>query len=440
MLRRHFAVSVFVLVAAAAWAIEPGSGPSPPPSTEDALTRLLETMQVAVDIAPRSRVRLAGLAVEAEEAKVGAASSAPEIAWQREGIGPSFSRQPNSVDHLKLLKTFNAPWQWSAGNRVVEGSDLWLASESASVAYSEALTAGTDWLALAAAAEGAAVLRRRQEQLARALSIQERRFELGEVSGSELTQLRLAKVGESARFREQEVQVRLILGRLRERVESDEFDAGVGDLAALMHLEVAELPSESSLDSLVETSPAVVSAKLRANLEEATSRLVRRISWGRPAVEAEWQRVPDMGGIEGFDALGLQLAVPLPLGKGAQRTIAAAEARAAMASQRVELVRREVRSWLHNELATGQGAAQTLAELVPELEGLPRAREALTQQFALGAISYLVYLDGQARLDGVELQGVEARRALLRSRLSMALLLERESLFPIPSFNAEVEP
>jgi outer membrane protein TolC len=285
-----------------------------------------------------------------------------------------------------------------------------------------------------------AIQRRRQEQLSRALAIQESRFELGEVSGSEVTQLRLAKVGESARTREQEVQVRLILGRLRARVESDEFDAVVGDLEALTHLEVAALPSESSLEDLVETSPAVVSAKLRADLEEATSRLVRRIAWGRPVVEAEWQRIPDMGGIEGFDALGLQLAVPLPLGKGAQRAIAAAEARADMASQSVELVRREVRSWLHNELATGQGAAQTLAELMPELAGLPRTREALTQQFALGAISYLVYLDGQARLDSVELQGVEARRTLLRSRLSMALLLEQESLFPIPSFNAEVEP
>ena len=31
-----------------------------------------------------------------------------------------------------------------------------------------------------------------------------------------------------------------------------------------------------------------------------------------------------------------------------------------------------------HELATGQGAAQTLDELIPELEGLPRTREALT--------------------------------------------------------------
>jgi outer membrane protein TolC len=344
------------------------------------------------------------------------------------------------VDHLKLLKTFNMPWQWSAGKRVVEGSDLWQASESASIAYDEALTVGSEWLGLAAAVDRLAILHRRQEQLTRALSIQEKRFELGEVSGSELTQLRLAKVGESALLREHEVQVRRIVGRLRERVESDEFDAGVGDLEALMQLEVAELPSEDSLDSLVETSPAVLSAKHRADLEEATSRLVRHVSWGRPALEAEWQRVPDMGGIEGFDALGLQVAVPLPLGKSVERTVAVAEARSTMASQKVELVRRQVKSWLQNELATGRSAAQTLAELVPELDGLPRTRESLTQQFALGAISYLVYLDGQERLDEIELQGVEARRALLRSRLSLALMLEQNSFFPIPSFNSEVEP
>jgi outer membrane protein TolC len=184
----------------------------------------------------------------------------------------------------------------------------------------------------------------------------------------------------------------------------------------------------------------VESAKLRANLEEATSLLVRRVSWGRPAVEAEWQRVPDLGDVESFDALGLQLAVPLPLGRAAQRSIAAAEARASMASQKVSLVRREATSWLHDELAAASGAAQTLSELVPELASLPQARTSLSQQFALGAITYLVYLDGLARLDEVELQGVEARRALLRARLSMALLLEHDLLFPIPSFDSEVEP
>jgi len=429
-----------VFMYGAAWSAQPPTGPVADRLPGSAIERLLATMQEAVDLAPQSRVRLADLESTTEELKVDAASSAPAIAWQREGIGSSFNRQPNSIDYLKLAKTYSYPWQKSAGNRVVEESDRWESVEAISIVYSEAQAAGSDWLSLAAATEDLAIAKRRLEQLNRALAIQNQRFELGEVSGSEVTQLRLARLGESARLREQEVQARLIQARLRARVVSDELDPVLGDLESLVRLDVAGLPMEEGLDSLVESSPAVQAARLRANLEEANSRLARRISWGRPAAEVEWERVPDIGEIEGFSAIGFHLAFPLPFGKAAQRTAAAAEARAASATQQLELIHREVTSWLHNELATGLGAEETLEELVPELVGLPRARESLSQQFALGAVSYLVYLDGLARLDEVELQGVEARRALLEARLSMALLLEHDSFFPIPTFNVEVEP
>ena len=429
-----------VFMCGTAWSAQPPTGPFADRLPGSAIERLLATMQEAVDLAPQSRARLADLEATAEELRVDAASSAPAIAWQREGIGSSLSRQPNSIDYLKLVKSYNFPWQKSAGNRVVEGADRWESVEAISIVYGEALAAGSDWLSLAAATEDLAIAKRRLEQLTRALAIQDQRFELGEVSGSEVTQLRLARLGESARLRAQEVQVRLIQARLRARVVSDELDPVLGDLESLVRLDVTELPVEDGLGSLVESSPAVQAARFRANLEESTSRLARRISWGRPAAEIEWERVPDMGDIEGFSAFGFHLAFPLPFGKAAQRTAAAAEARAASATQELELIHREVSSWLHNELATGLGAEETLEELVPELAVLSRARESLSQQFALGAVSYLVYLDGLARLDEVELQGVQARRGLLTARLSMALLLAHDSLFPIPTFDAEVEP
>ncbi len=441
LMPRWFVLGIGVLfMSGAAWSAQPPTGPVADRLPGIAIERLLASMQEAVDAAPQSRARLAGLEAEAEETKAEAASSAPVIAWQREGIGSSFSRQPNSIDYLKLAKTYNFPWQKSAGNRVVEDADRWESVEAISIVYSEAMAAGSDWLSLAAATEDLAIAKRRLEQLTRALAIQNQRFELGEVSGSEVTQLRLARLGESARLREQEVQVRLTQARLRARVVNDELDPVLGDLESLVRLDVTRLPMEDGLGSLVESSPAVQAARLRANLEEANSRLIRRISWGRPAAEIEWERVPDMGEIEGFSAFGFHLAFPLPFGKAAQRTAAAADARAASATQELELIHREVTSWLHNELATGLGAEETLEELVPELAGLPRARESLSQQFALGAVSYLVYLDGLARLDEVELQGVQARHVLLTARLSMALLLAHDSLFPIPTFDAEVQP
>ncbi|MGB5390284.1 MAG: hypothetical protein WBP10_08910 [Thermoanaerobaculia bacterium] len=165
-----------VFMYGAAWSAQPPTGPVADRLPGSAIERLLATMQEAVDVAPQSRARLAGLEAEAEETKVEAASSAPVIAWQREGIGSSFNRQPNSIDYLKLVKSYNFPWQKSAGNRVVEDADRWESVEAMSIVCSEALAAGSDWLSLAAATEDLAIAKRRLEQLTRALAIQDQRF------------------------------------------------------------------------------------------------------------------------------------------------------------------------------------------------------------------------------------------------------------------------
>ena len=64
---------------------------------------------------------------------------------------------------------------------------------------------------------------------------------------------------------------------------------------------------------------------------------------------------------------------------------------------------------------------------------LPRTERSLAEQFRLGAISYLVYIDGLSRLDELRGDLVAARLTLLQARLDLATLLADSEIFPIPS-------
>jgi hypothetical protein len=56
----------------------------------------------------------------------------------------------------------------------------------------------------------------------------------------------------------------------------------------------------------------------------------------------------------------------------------------------------------------------------------------------LGAISYLVFIDGLARLDDLRIQRIQAYETLLYARLELAMILGDPSLFPLPISDSEV--
>ena len=65
------------------------------------------------------------------------------------------------------------------------------------------------------------------------------------------------------------------------------------------------------------------------------------------------------------------------------------------------------------------------------------ASRSLAEQYRLGAVSYLAYIDGLSRLEEVRLSNVEATRSLLTARLELAILLRDPSWFPLPAEVAE---
>ena len=97
----------------------------------------------------------------------------------------------------------------------------------------------------------------------------------------------------------------------------------------------------------------------------------------------------------------------------------------------------EIKANFESTLSELRGARARLQALSPVLNELERTEFSLSEQFRLGAVSYLVYIDGLARLDGVRFEAVDAREQLLLSRLRLAVLIDDDGLFPLPSKPAE---
>ena len=114
---------------------------------------------------------------------------------------------------------------------------------------------------------------------------------------------------------------------------------------------------------------------------------------------------------------------------------AEARSRAAAAWADAEMVGLQAR--YEAILSEFRGAEAQLEALNPVLNRLERTEYSLSEQFRLGAISYLVYIDGLSRLDGIRLEAVEAREQSLQSRLRLAVMLDDVDLFPLPPTNSE---
>lgn len=407
-----------------------------------AVEKIVVTMDAAIAAGPEVRARIAGLHAESSDVLAELGPGVPYFSWQREGIGGGFESMPNALESFRLSTPFNVPWRVSRNRDVRDNTDRVVALGARVAILEVAGLTGRSWIDLAAETEKAGVFQTRLARLQKAMEIQRRKFELGEISGSEKTQLELQLAREAALLG------RTLAGRraLEERVLA--WTAGsypppeVGDLASLVAgTGYPERPSVSSAPLLAENL-WLLEADSRAELAQAESKLTRSIAWGRPEADVVWQRVPELDGLEAYDAFGFRIGVPIHLGKAGKKKVAASEFRAEAA-----LAGRErLRLILESRLAAAQAAMAAneliLSSLEPTLEDMPRTEFSLSEQFRLGAISYLVYLDGLARLDDVRLQLIESRRALLWSRLELAELTGDRSRFPSPGIPQEppVEP
>jgi len=406
-----------------------GSAAEPGAASEDVVARLVAAQRLALSEFPGLDAERAGLTAESAAFRREAAAGPPFLEWQSEGMGGS-RREANAADYLRVGVPFNFPGQTGKARTLVKTTESWVVAARDVATLNTAAEVSRRWLDVAAAVELEALSSARLERLDDALNLQEARFQLGEIAGTEVRQLNLEHVSESSRLASIKAEVAMAEAALREICGRDWGMIRRGDLAALTAVSRTPDALGLSIEALTD-GPLLRRAAGNAERERSASDLVSATAWGRAEIEAEWERIPAIDGLPGFDAWGFRLTVPLPLGAAGHRQREMARARADAADASLDAARREVRRSAEQALAVATSASDQLRALEPALDSLPVAEHSLAEQFRLGAISYLAYIDGLSRFDRIVEETIDARKTLLRARLDLAVLLGDPSIFPL---------
>jgi len=331
------------------------------------------------------------------------------------------------------------PWQLTRSRRLGDSLEHWEASAAGAARLQVVgLVAGT-WLQLAAVEERTLVEQRRLDRMDRSLKLQTERYALGEVAGMDVVQIELQRARNASTLRALEAERQAMEAQIQRLAGENVPFPVAGDLENLAGGSVSSAAEAGGdIEDRVVDGILYSSLLTRAEKERLVSDLIGTTAWGRPEIQVEWEHVPILDGQPSFDALGFNVSVPLPLGTQGGQQAAAARAAAEAASAALERGRRQLVQRAKAALAAAQGAAQRLAETESVLERLPQTEFSLSEQFRLGAISYLVYIDGLDRLDDLRLQRIESYEALLLARLDLASVLGDSTRFPIPQIGAQI--
>jgi outer membrane protein TolC len=402
--------------------------------SETAAARVAAVQRAAVASSPALAAGLREAALLGAEARTEAAALSPHLEWQSEGLGGD--RTPNAQDTLRLGTPFNFFGQGGPARDLARAAGEGTEAIAHTTVRAVAVESTRRWLALAAAVERVEVRRQRLERLDAALTRLEARHRLGEVSGTEVAQLDLDRTSAASLLAAAEAAVEVQAEGVAELCGPGFPRPQPGDLEAL-----AELSSTPDAARIVEEAVAVgvpmQRARSEAELEEARARMAAATAWGRPMIEVEWERFPTLDGLDGYDAWGFRLAVPLPIGSAGARQREAARERQALAAAARDAALAETVRGARSALTVATGAASRLRSIAPALDGLGRIEESLFAQYRLGALSYLEYVYGVFRHDELLLGAIDARTELLLARLDLGYLLDDPSLFPMAALSME---
>ncbi len=404
---------------------------------EPAVERLSRTLAAVAENAPEVAAVYDEASAQAAMVRAEVHTFDPFLELQREGMGTNLDDRPNAAFYVRLGTTLPLPGEKHQRRRLETSLTEWLQARGIAESTRVVVAAGDIWLQLAALEQRQALHSERLRRLERALELQRKRLELGEVAGIEVVQLQAEHGAETIRLRALQTAVASARAQLRELAGDGMAVIGASDLGALVS-QLPPLPSSAELDHRLVESPLLRASRADAEKERDLADLRRTLAWGRPEVDVEWERIPSIDGGTSFTAVGFRLHVPLPFGSVGRERQARAEFEASAATSRLHQAERLlVRRW-RVALEVLGSAASALDVIAPLLADLPAAEHSLAEQFRLGAISYLVLLDGMRRLDEVRLAVVEARLDLLRARLEVAALLGDSTLFPLPVPTAAV--
>jgi outer membrane protein TolC len=389
---------------------------------------------------PSLRALEAGLEAEQASAQLLANPGSPYATLDFEGIEGSLDRAPNAGNYLRFGLPFNGPGQGRRSRSLVEGTRLYAASAARVAALELGARAAADWLDLAAAGDRLAVRRAQLGRLEKAVALQRRRVELGELAGAALVPLELERVRQVSLVQELEAQRSFLEAAIEELTGGPFPPPAPGDLV-LLRAEIGPFVwDEVVLDGRLSASPYVERSGHEVERTRLAGEQGKAIVRGRPTLELSWENFPPLEGLESYNSLGFALNVPLPLGKLEKRQQAEAEARVRQSEAEAEALQREIRARVRRWARTAEAASRSL-EATESLEAeLPLIDHSLDEQFRLGAIDYLVYLDGLARLDEIRIRSIDARVGELRARLALAGLLSDPALFPLPDPAEETLP
>jgi len=394
------------------------------------------TTEAAMEHWNEGRAQLHDAAAKKAAARAEGAPHSPFIMLFTEGWDSSLERAPNAKNTMQAVFPCNLPGQTNAVRSYTDAAIEGLDADTYARHINVAREAGRRWVVRAASLERVEVRRVRLARIDEALALHEARFQLGEVAGTEVMQLDLEHVRESSLLAADVAYNETTSESLIELCGDGCEMPLVGDLEAL----IAETKTPG-VDELtwgsVDDGGMLVQARAASAMTVARSAMVSRTAYGRPTVGVEWERFPSLDGIPSYDAWGAMLTLPLHIGRAGKQTRVAAHEKALASQERIEGTRRELLRRAKAARAEAEGASRRLSTLGTVLPDLPSIEYSLSQQFRLGAISYLVYLDGLTRLDEVRMEAVAARKDLLLARLELGSILADPSVFPLPTAEEE---
>ena len=406
----------------------PGSafGEAPAPAAAQTLAELIAR---AAGNSVASRFERQQLEATRSAFEVAATAGPSSLGLQSEGLGSSFDREANALDTLRYVRPTAAPWHSGARRDFHSSLSDWHAQETAATPVVVGAEVARLWLEWAAAEAESSLRQLRLDRVVRALTLFEARYRLGEVAGTEVRQLEAQQADDRIALTEIQLQVSQKRGALFALLGFEPSAPTIGSLSELSQwLNGIETPE---IDLADEPGLQAERIQARADLALDLATLEEKTAAGQPSFMVELERIPSLDNRSSVEAFGVQVSLPLPFGRSVAKRRAAARAKGTLAEADAEFAQSRLSRDLDLWHRQSSALASELSQLDPMVEGMAETEHSLNEQFRLGAISYLVFLDGVARLDDVRLRHVQLQRLHVKSRIELGQLTGDSRYFPL---------